>query len=232
MQTNRITKRSLIYLLIPIGVFLLVVGFSAFTRKAAEASAAADSPAVAPEPRLDANLRTDMEHALTPESVLIPASLYNPFTDRIGVNKQPSTGIQQTLSLPAGLNGRLPSRLAPGMTPSGAPPAQQPTLKPYPDRFQEWQRQGRELRAQGQSVPPRSSIFSLTELKLTGSKGDGAWLLFKPEGRAFSAPSGTKFYDAELVRVIPRVGAVFQPLDKDGRAKGAPVTIPFSRDSK
>lgn len=164
-----------------------------------EELATASREAQAAMPRLPVNIEDQLASAQYPQLVRY-AQGTDPFVDKAGVARTSSSGIPFS----GGTGGIVRS---PGQPLQPAAP-QAPDLN---SRVEEWRRNYRAALAQNQPLPAKTRIYLLSELTPIGkfkvSQNTNApadvWFRLDIERRTFSAPIGTRFYDAELIGLSP-----------------------------
>lgn len=120
---------------------------------AASASGDAGPPKPAVEtPVLDMSLYDSVMQARNPFPVQIPAGFRNPFRDGAGIN--PPSGRPPALSMPAVAmtRGTPPASTTP-QAPAGPLDADGRPLKPFVERYKDWQRKVRDLDRQNAQLP-------------------------------------------------------------------------------
>lgn len=203
---------------------------------AVSASGDAGPPKAAVEtPVLDMSLYDSVMQARNPFPVQIAAGFRNPFRDGAGIN--PPNGHPPALGMPAVqiTRGAPPASTAP-QAPVGPLDADGHPLKPFAERYKDWQRKVRDLDRQNAqlaegaaraTLPPSKTVYSVTELDAFGLSGEGGvWLHGNADGRSFTATPGTRFYDATFKGVDDEKQAVFET---DG---GRTLKLPLASDTK
>jgi len=196
--------------------------------------AAPPKPAVE-TPVLDMSLYDSVMQARNPFPVQIPAGFRNPFKDGSGINpaggRPPGAGMTA-----AQITRGAPPASTVAQAPAGPLDADGRPLKPFAERYKDWQRKVRDLDRQNAqlpegvaraALPPSKTVYSVTELDAFGLSGDGGvWLHGNADGRSFTATPGTHFYDATFKGVDDEKQAVFET---DG---GHTFKLPLLSDTK